>query len=178
MILMYDLAARDAEMLALNLADIDTRRLTADLLGKGSKPRRLPITTETARHFDRYVAVFHPRAEPEAPLFYTVRNRHPARMSDDNVARFIRQHAATAKTRCPDVPARTHPHMMRHSRAMHLYQAGMPLALLTEWLGHADPETTLIYANSRELHRPRTTSQVACWERRLEIAAGAALHMA
>lgn len=148
MILMYDLAARDAEMLALNLADIDTRRLTADLLGKGSKPRRLPITTETARHFDRYVAVFHPRAEPEAPLFYTVRNRHPARMSDDNVARFIRQHAATAKTRCPDVPARTHPHMLRHSRAMHLYQAGMPLALLTEWLGHADPETTLIYAHA------------------------------
>jgi hypothetical protein len=29
----------------------------------------------------------------------------------------------------------------------------MPLALLTEWLGHADPETTLVYANSRELHQ-------------------------
>jgi len=46
------------------------------------------------------------------------------------------------------VPARIHPHMLRHSRAMHLYQAGMPLALLTEWLGHADPETTLIYAHA------------------------------
>ncbi|MGO9098371.1 MAG: tyrosine-type recombinase/integrase [Mycobacterium sp.] len=148
MILMYDLAARDAEMLALSLADIDTRRLTADLLGKGSKPRRLPITSETARHFDRYAAVFHPRPEPAAPMFYTVRNHRPARMSDDNVARFIGQHAATAKTRCPDVPARVHPHMLRHSRAMHLYQAGMPLALLTEWLGHANPETTLIYAHA------------------------------
>jgi hypothetical protein len=31
---------------------------------------------------------------------------------------------------------------------MHLYRAGMPLAVLTEWLGHADPETTLIYANA------------------------------
>lgn len=31
---------------------------------------------------------------------------------------------------------------------MHLYQAGMPLALLTEWLGHADPETTLAYAHA------------------------------
>jgi integrase/recombinase XerD len=148
MILMYDLAARDAEMLALNLADIDTRRLTADLLGKGSKPRRLPITSETARHFGRYAAVFHPSPEPAAPMFYTVRNHRPARMSDDNVARFVRQHATTAKARCPDVPARVHPHMLRHSRAMHLYQAGMPLALLTEWLGHADPETTLIYAHA------------------------------
>ena len=148
MILMYDLAARDAEMLALNLGDIDTKRLTADLLGKGSKPRRLPITSETAQHFARYAAVFHPNQEPAAPMFYTVRDHRPTPMSDDNVARFIHQHAATAKTRCPDMPARVHPHMLRHSRAMHLYQAGMPLAMLTEWLGHADPETTLIYAHA------------------------------
>ena len=148
MILMYDLAARDAEMLAMNLADIDTRRLTVDLLGKGSKPRRLPITSETAQHFGRYAAVFHPSPEPATPMFYTMRNHRPTRMSDDNVARLVRQHAATVKARCPDVPARIHPHMLRHSRAMHLYQAGMPLALLTEWLGHADPETTLIYAHA------------------------------
>ena len=38
--------------------------------------------------------------------------------------------------------------MLRHSRAMHLYRAGMPLPLLTEWLGHADPETTLVYAHA------------------------------
>jgi integrase/recombinase XerD len=148
MVLMYDLAARDGEMLALTLADIDPRRLTADLLGKGSKPRRLPITSETAQHFGRYAAVFHPSPEPAAPMFYTVRNHRPAPMSDDNVARIIRQHAATAKARCPDVPTRAHPHMLRHSRAMHLYQAGMPLPLLTEWLGHADPETTLVYAHA------------------------------
>ncbi len=148
MILMYDLAARDAEMLAMNLADIDTKRLTVDLLGKGSKPRRLPITSETAQHFGRYAAVFHPSPEPATPMFYTVRSHRPTRMSDDNVARFMRQHATTAKARCPDVPARVHPHMLRHSRAMHLYRAGMPLALLTEWLGHADPETTLIYAHA------------------------------
>jgi len=114
MILMYDLAARDGEMLALTLADIDARRLTVDLLGKGSKPRRLPITSQTARHFGRYTAVFHPSPELEAPMFYTVRNHRPARMSDDNVARFIRQHAATARARCPDVPDRVHPHMLRH----------------------------------------------------------------
>ncbi len=35
---------------------------------------------------------------------------------------------------------------MRHSRAMHLYQGGMPLTVLSEFLGHEDPETTLIYA--------------------------------
>ena len=40
---------------------------------------------------------------------------------------------------------------------MHLYQAGMPLALITEWLGHADPETTLIYAHAdTEMKAPRS----------------------
>lgn len=53
MILMYDLAARDGELLAMDLADIDSSRCTVDLLGKGSKPRRLPITSQTAQHFAR-----------------------------------------------------------------------------------------------------------------------------
>ena len=39
-----------------------------------------------------------------------------------------------------------HPHMMRHTRAMHLYQSGMPMVLLSQYLGHAQVETTMIYA--------------------------------
>ncbi len=100
MILMYDLAARDAEMLALNLADIDTRRLTVDLLGKGSKPRRLPITSETAQHFGRYAAVFHPSPEPAAPIFYTMRSHRPTRMSTTSPGSC----ASTPPPPKPDVP--------------------------------------------------------------------------
>ncbi|MDQ0213127.1 tyrosine-type recombinase/integrase [Arthrobacter bambusae] len=147
-ILMYDLAARDAEMLALTLGDIDTKRLIVDLIGKGSKPRRLPINTETAAHCRRYTAAFHADPDPGQPLFYTIHRHRKTSMSDDNVARLLRQHAAKARESCPEFPEKVHPHMLRHSRAMHLYQAGMPLALLTEWLGHADPETTLIYAHA------------------------------
>lgn len=148
MILMYDLAARDAEMLALTLGDIDAKRLTVDLIGKGAKPRRLPITTETAAHCRRYIAAFHADPDPGQPLFYTIHGHRKTPMSDDNVARLLRQHAAKARESCPEIPEKVHPHMLRHSRAMHLYKAGMPLALLSEWLGHADPETTLIYAHA------------------------------
>ena len=148
MILMYDLAARDAEMLALTLADIDARRLTADLPGKAPNPGACPSPARrpgtSAATPPSSTPARNRRHRCSTPCGITVR----ARMSDDNVARFIRQHAATARARCPDVPARVHPHMLRHSRAMHLYQAGMPLALLTEWLGHADPETTLVYAHA------------------------------
>ena len=148
MILMYDLAARDAEMLALTVGDINTQRRSAELIGKGSKPRRLPITEETAAHFQRYAKALHPDMDLGQPLFYTTHDRRKTPMSDDNVARFLRQHADTARQVCPDMPRKVHPHMLRHSRAMHLYQAGMPLSVLTEWLGHADPETTLIYAHA------------------------------
>ena len=148
MILMYDTAARDAEMLALTVGDIDLRRLTIDLIGKGAKPRRLPITSETAAHYRRYTEVFHPDPAADQPLFYTIHDHRKTRMSDDNVGRFVRQHASRARESCAEIPERVHPHMLRHSRAMHLYQAGMPLALITEWLGHTDPETTLIYAHA------------------------------
>lgn len=47
---------------------------------------------------------------------------------------------------CSEVPKRVHPHQLRHSRAMHLYRAGMPLVLLSEFLGHADVNTTRVYA--------------------------------
>jgi len=41
---------------------------------------------------------------------------------------------------------KVHPHIIRKSRAMHLYRSGMPLALLAEFLGHSDPQVTQIYA--------------------------------
>lgn len=148
MILMYDTAARNAEMLALTVGDINVRRLTVDLIGKGSKPRRLPIASETAAHCRRYLEVFHPDPASDHPLFFTIHGHCKTHMSDDNVGRFVRQHASTARKSCAEIPVKVHPHMLRHSRAMHLYQAGMPLALITEWLGHADPETTLIYAHA------------------------------
>ena len=53
------------------------------------------------------------------------------------------------KKQCPDVPEHLYVHMFRHSRAMHLYRSGMPMPLLSEWLGHAQMETTIkYYANA------------------------------
>jgi hypothetical protein len=43
----------------------------------------------------------------------------------------------------PQLP-HLHPHLMRHSRAQNLYSAGMPLPLVSEWLGHSDMEVTLV----------------------------------
>ena len=67
-------------------------------------------------------------------------------MSDDNVRKFLRRYGASARRNCPEVPENVHPHLWRHSRAMHLYQHGMALSLISQWLGHSNLETTLVYA--------------------------------
>lgn len=69
-------------------------------------------------------------------------------MSPDTVAAFFAKYGSMAKSVCPEFPEHIHPHMMRHTRAMHLYQSGMPMVLLSQYLGHAQVETTMIYAHA------------------------------
>ena len=69
-------------------------------------------------------------------------------MTEDNIRVLVAKYGRAARMRCPEVPEHVHPHMFRHSRAMHLYSNGMDLTLVSQWLGHAQFETTLIYAHA------------------------------
>jgi integrase/recombinase XerD len=148
MSLMYDTAARNCEMLSMKFVDFNESDKSVYLMGKGAKIRLVPVTAETVLLFQRYKASFHQAGEGVVPMFYVKHRGKKTPMSDDNVARIIKKYSAIARTVCPEMPEHVHPHMFRRSRAMHLYRSGMPLALLSEWLGHENPETTLIYAYS------------------------------
>jgi site-specific recombinase XerD len=148
MVLMYDSAARNSELLNLRIGDFshDSNTPCVYLCGKGNKRRAVPVMQKTVDHFQRYRHVFHMDSGPEQYMFYTVRRGAKQQMSDDNVARFLKAYGTKAKQQCVEVPDSIYPHMFRRTRAIHLYRSGMPLALLSEWLGHEDPETSLIYA--------------------------------
>lgn len=148
MILMYDTAARNQEMLDLKVKDIvaNTKTPCVYLSGKGMKRRIVPITLKTVQHFQRYIGLFQQECNSDQFLFYTTNKGVKHQMSDDNVARFLKVYGIAASKSCKAVPEKIHPHMFRRTRAMHLYRSGMPLALLSEWLGHEDQETSLIYA--------------------------------
>lgn len=148
MVLMYDTAARNRELLDIKVKDFvtDAKTPCVYLSGKGKKRRVVPIMQKTVEHFHRYMKIFHEESSSEQFLFYVTRNGENHQMSDDNIARFMKQYGASARKFCNEVPLKIHPHMFRRTRAMHLYRSGMPLALLSEWLGHESPETTLIYA--------------------------------
>ena len=148
MSLMYDTAARDSELLTMHLHDLDPINKTVYLLGKGDKPRVVPIGDNTVSQFHRYTKLYHPAADGARPMFYTVRHGSIGQMSDDNAARFIKKYSEEARRLFPEMPNKITPHTIRRSRAMHMYQAGTPLELVALILGHEDPQTTRIYAKA------------------------------
>ena len=149
LIVLYDTGARNHEVLGLHPADFVTTGKSSHVIihGKGNKVRSVPIMEKTMEHFNAYIKRFGiDRNDHDNPLFFTTIHGHRQPMSDDNVARFIKVYTKSAKKTCADVPDRITPHMFRHSRAIHLYRKGVPLVLISEWLGHSNLETTLIYA--------------------------------
>lgn len=150
MLLMYDLGARLQELLDLRISDIEIGKVnsTAYLVGKGSKARRVPISDSVATCLTKYMDDFHPKhcRNNENFLFYTTIHGTNGKMSPDAVSLFMRNYGKKARGICLQVPEKVHPHQLRHTRAMHLYRKGMPLVLLSEFLGHANVDTTRIYA--------------------------------
>lgn len=150
MILMYDTAARCSELLNMRIRDLklNSKHPIAYLHGKGGKTRTVPLLEKTVQHCKRYLKKFHPdeKSGSEEYLFYTVSHERHNQMSHDTVAYFMKKYAESAALECSEMPEEIRPHMIRHTRAMHLYQHNMPLNMIMEYLGHASIETTRIYA--------------------------------
>lgn len=150
MILMYDTAARCQEMLDLKLKDLvlEGKSPYVYLTGKGSKTRTVPLMEKTVAHLQAYLGHFHPEniRNKNDYLFYTVIHGVHCQMSPDTVAAFLKKYAASARKTCDDIPSSVHPHQFRHTRAIAWYRNGVPLILVSELLGHADVNTSQIYA--------------------------------
>lgn len=149
MYLLYDSGCRIQEILDLKLKDFVIQKGTAELhiVGKGNKYRVTPISQELIPKFERYYSTYHQSSGYEDFLFYTTRKGVRSQMSCDAAQAFIKKYGEKAKSSDPEIP-HLHPHLFRHTRAMHLYMAGMPLELVSQWLGHSQMETSLIYARA------------------------------
>ena len=152
MILLYDTGARIQEILDLKLKDIHLNDQTPSiyLTGKGNKTRAVPLMDKTIAHLHEYMKTFHPDGylKNDQYLFYTLIKGLKGRMSEDNVSYFLKRYAGSAHQVCSEVPLQMHAHLFRHTRAMHLYQAGIPLSYIKDFLGHVSINTTDIYAST------------------------------
>ena len=84
----------------------------------------------------------------EKALFYVERMGQRLPICDDTVRLRIQKYADAAGEKCRDIPEKIYPHLWSHTRAMHLYQHGMDLTLISQWLGHASLDTILVYAHA------------------------------
>lgn len=113
-------------------------------LGKGRKERATPLTKPTAR----VLAAWIERQGKEDSLFLFPSARG-GRLSADAGQSLVARHAATARSVCLSLgKKRVTPHVLRHTAAMELLQAGVDRALIAIWLGHESVETTQIYLDA------------------------------
>ncbi|MGH9092466.1 MAG: tyrosine-type recombinase/integrase [Acidimicrobiales bacterium] len=113
-------------------------------MGKGRKQRAVPLTGSAQRALRVWMTE---RAGCVTdPLFPTRTGR---RLSPDAVEHRLAIHAVTAAKRCPSLQKkRLHAHVLRHSCAMSLLQAGVDVAVIALWLGHADLRSTDPYIHA------------------------------
>ena len=144
---LYETAARVSEFASLTVRDIRVESPPlAVLTGKGRKIRHVPLGGSTAALLAAYLAE-HGLGRPghdDKPLFA---GQHGSKLSRGGIAWIISKYQA--QTGDPVLAgAALSPHALRHSRAMHLYEAGVPLPYIRDILGHVELATTDIYARA------------------------------
>lgn len=150
MILAYESGVRMQELLDLTCGCIQEYGgcITLRVRGKGDKVRIVPLASQATEHLDAYMAEFHPDPDPEGWLFFTVHGGDRTKMSPGTVDHLLKKYAASLHACNPSFPESLHAHMLRHSVATAMYRAGSPIPYIQDFLGHADPSTTMVYAHA------------------------------
>ena len=150
MALMYDTGARVQEIIDLTPESIyiASTPYTIRLLGKGRKYRVVPLMEEQVTLLKRYMEENKLREESRLkyPLFSNSRGE---KLTRAGVAFILKTHVEMARAINPDlIPESVSCHSLRHSKAMHLLQAGVNMVYIRDILGHASIQTTDIYARA------------------------------
>jgi site-specific recombinase XerD len=142
---LFNTGARVQELLDLRLADLQlVRPFQVRLRGKGRKERFCPLWPRTAKVLRAFLADAGVDAESTGQLF---RNHRGDPLTRFGVRYILRKYARIASSSAATLATkRIHPHVLRHTTAVHLLQAGVDMITISHWLGHANVETTNRYA--------------------------------
>jgi site-specific recombinase XerD len=142
--LLYDTGSRVQELVDLRPLDLRVESPAfVRLTGKGRKQRICPLLPATVRLLLRYLKEQALSPDSPEPLF---RNRHGEKLTRHGVRYLLTKYLRAARETMPRLArVRVSPHTLRHTKAMHLLQAGVAPVTIRDILGHVDVRTTEVY---------------------------------
>jgi integrase/recombinase XerD len=142
LVTLYNSGARVSEVTTLKQGQVRFAEHTCvQLVGKGRKERTIPLWVDTARVLRGW---FQEVGEDAAHVAFPSARGTP--LSRDGVDYLLKQTVQRAAVACPSLATKSiSPHVIRHTTAMHLLQAGVDIATIALWLGHESIDTTHMY---------------------------------
>lgn len=150
---------RVSEIIRLTRADVELEGPGAHVrcMGKGRKERATPLRKETVGVLRAWLR--EQGGQPTDPLFPSQRGGF---MSRDAVEKWVHKHASKAAAACPSIAnKRVSPHVLRHTRAVRMLEAGNDSAVIALWLGHESIETTHVYLAADLAAKERALAKTA-----------------
>lgn len=157
--LLYESGCRVQEIIDIQFGSLSlVHPATITVIGKGKKMRVIPISPNAASIIGSYVEKHH-IINPQQNLFY---NNRGEPLTRSGVSYILRKYTNMARQECPGLfGANIHPHVLRHSKAMHLLESGVNLIYIRDFLGHSSVTTTEIYARSNPEIKRRFLEEAA-----------------
>lgn len=144
--LLYETGSRVSELINIKLKDINFNNTPYIILhGKGNKTRSVPISKDVSNMLKIFITRFNIDEEDD----YILKNRFNKKLTRDGVQYIIDTYIKKAKEKYPNLyNQKVTNHSFRHSKAMHLLEAGVNLIYIRDILGHKSITTTEIYAKT------------------------------
>ena len=155
---MIETGLRVSELIHLKCEDISLHHgAHVRCLGKGRKQRSTPISSQTVVLLRTWLK--ERGDKPHEPLFPSRRETH---LSRDAVERLVSKYVAAAGKSCPSLlDKNVSPHVLRHTTAVQLLEAGVDRMIIALWLGHESIETTQIYLDADLAIKERALARTA-----------------
>ncbi len=146
--LLYDTGARVQEIINMTAGDVRLETpAQVRILGKGRKVRVVPLMENTVCLLRQYIDenILALPEQYDRPLF---RNMQGNPFTRAGVNYILQKYVKTAQESRSAFKQKVTPHTLRHTKAMHLVEAGVSLDIVRDFLGHADIKTTELYARA------------------------------
>ena len=146
--LLYATGMRVSELLSLRFSNIDLENTIVRVEGKGSKERIIPFNDTSKKYLELYLNFYRPKLiKPGKNYEELFLNNRGTPMTRQGLFKLLKQ-------LCKELGIKKNvsPHILRHSFATHLLNAGADLRVIQEFLGHSSISTTQIYTHVSKQH--------------------------